>query len=119
MSKITKCPLCGKKLTSRNGVPTCPDCGYHISDVSGASVVNLNETGTVSGNSNKNKMSAVIAVVIALAVIISAGVVYAVGILKNQESNGNKNSGKTTINRQRQKKMLPVITEQKALKRVP
>lgn len=55
MSKITKCPLCGKKLTSRNGVPTCPDCGYHASEVSGASAVNLNETGTVSGNSNKNK----------------------------------------------------------------
>ena len=98
MSKITKCPLCGKKLTSRNGVPTCPDCGYHASDVSGASAVNLNETGTVSGNSNKNKnkMSAVIAVVIVLAAIISAGVVYAVGILKNHESNDNKNSGKNS-----------------------
>lgn len=26
--KKRKCPICSKKLVARNGIPTCPDCGY-------------------------------------------------------------------------------------------
>lgn len=26
--KNKKCPMCSKKLVDRNGIPTCPDCGY-------------------------------------------------------------------------------------------
>lgn len=26
--KKNKCPLCSKRLVMKNGVPTCPDCGY-------------------------------------------------------------------------------------------
>ncbi|MCM1064929.1 MAG: hypothetical protein NC420_10760 [Eubacterium sp.] len=26
--KKNKCPLCNKRLVMKNGVPTCPDCGY-------------------------------------------------------------------------------------------
>lgn len=26
--KKKKCPMCNKKLVDRNGIPTCPDCGY-------------------------------------------------------------------------------------------
>lgn len=26
--KNKKCPMCSRKLVDRNGIPTCPDCGY-------------------------------------------------------------------------------------------
>lgn len=26
--KKKKCPMCSRKLVDRNGIPTCPDCGY-------------------------------------------------------------------------------------------
>lgn len=26
--KKKRCPICSKKLVARNGIPTCPDCGY-------------------------------------------------------------------------------------------
>lgn len=26
--KNKKCPMCTKKMVARNGIPTCPDCGY-------------------------------------------------------------------------------------------
>lgn len=34
--KNKKCPMCSKKLVDRNGIPTCPDCGYRDPRSSGA-----------------------------------------------------------------------------------
>lgn len=94
MSKITKCPLCGKKLTTKNGVPTCPDCGYHASDVSGTSAVNLTGTDPVKDSKNKKKSSAVIVVVAILAAIICAGAVFGTMILNNSKDHNKKDSEK-------------------------
>lgn len=54
-AKRGKCPLCNRKLVERNGVPTCPDCGYREPQPSGAVYGNAGTGHTVSGEAEKKR----------------------------------------------------------------